>query len=109
MVEPRHLANAPITEAVLDIRVKQRPEFAVSEFEKLGSAIDDRFVSRKPLFHGSIQIDIGAEGPVPKMDREPIGFQFWSKDSLDVASFRKDGFSVSRLKPYTDWPDVFER
>ena len=35
------------------------------------------------------------------------GYRFRSKDGLEVATFKVDGFSFSRLKPYTRWQEVF--
>src|SRR5204863_7119814 len=39
----------------------------------------------------------------------PIGLFFYSSDRKNVAQFREDGFTFSRLKPYSDWADVFAR
>ncbi len=34
------------------------------------------------------------------------GYFYKSDDGKNIARFRKDGFTFSRLKPYTDWESV---
>lgn len=38
-----------------------------------------------------------------------LGYFFRSEDKLDVAQFRKDGFTYNRLKPYTSWDEIFSK
>ena len=37
------------------------------------------------------------------------GYAFHSSDNKDIVQFRRDGFSFSRLAPYTAWEDVSEK
>jgi len=51
-------------------------------------------------------------GKPPKQairDLGVTGYQFSSADEKYVAQFRRDGFSFSRLAPYTSWEDAFGR
>ncbi len=108
MVQPKHLENAPIIEAVLDVRVKNRAGFSVSEFEKIGTALNTEFVIKKNVVEFQTNIRLKKDGPASAdLNDQIVGFQFWSTDQLNVTSFRKDGFSFSRLRPYTNWAQVF--
>jgi uncharacterized protein (TIGR04255 family) len=49
-------------------------------------------------------------GAMPQLTSQELGLQgyrFRSQDGLEIASFKQDGFSFSRLKPYTRWEQVF--
>lgn len=106
MGEVRHLAKAPITEAVIDFRVTL-PELPKADWrpllkEKLGR---DYPVSEEGW---RLEVTIGVKStPSVKEDRAPYGYRFMSEDKLNVAQFRPDGFTFSRLKPYTHWKAFF--
>ena len=62
MAEVRHLNNAPITEAIIDFRVKLPSEFQVETFLELKNTIGDRFpkVEDRKLFSSQFKI-LGSE------------------------------------------------
>lgn len=102
-----HLANAPITEAVVDFKARLPADFDLSAFKSLESRLAGRFPrveERKEL-----RLVIGAAGSPPPNLKESslVGFFFYSADGTTIAQFRRDGFTFNRLKPYTDWADIF--
>ena len=44
-----------------------------------------------------------------RKDLGVAGYCFLSADGKNIAQFRRDGFTLSRLAPYTSWEDVFAR
>jgi uncharacterized protein (TIGR04255 family) len=107
MAKPRpHLQNAPIVEAVIDFRVLQKENFAVEVFAKLGELIGSRYEgSVMQSIEGRFGMDRGQlinQATVKSV----IGWQY----RLDtyVAQFRVDGFTFSKLEPYTTWEEVFQ-
>jgi uncharacterized protein (TIGR04255 family) len=109
MAEVRHLNNAPITEAIIDIRVKLSSKFKVESFLELKKIIGDRFpkFQERRLFSGQLKFKEG-KPQKPSAEYHGIhGYFFRPEDERNVAQFRIDGFTFSRLKPYTYWDDLF--
>ncbi len=99
-----HYSNAPITEAVLDIRVRLSPEATLSQLEAV----------RVPLYepHGrplqfNVQVQLhepsGAEAPSISHSVDATGFQYKKREDEYVFQVRRDGFSLNRLIPYQTW------
>ena len=109
MAEVRHLNNAPITEAIIDFRVKLPPEFNVEAFRKLKKTIGDRFpkVEERKLFSSQLRIKKGKPQPPSAEYHGVQGYFFRPEDDKKVAQFRIDGFTFSLLKPYTHWEEMF--
>ena len=51
MAQARHLANAPITEAIFDFQVKARPDLRGQELEDIFPLVQDRFPNKHPQKH----------------------------------------------------------
>ena len=104
----RHLRNAPITEAIVDLRVVQRKEFAA---ETLREA-KDRLAPTYPICierKGTESLVDFAEGCPRGVRSRDLGLQgVWLKtpDEKNIAQFRVDGFTFNRLKPYTSWDEL---
>ena len=108
MAIPRHLKNAPITEALIDLRVRPPKNFQVEKLREPKKELMDGLPAPEELrrFEGGFQIKRG-EAAMFSKDQGLFGFRFKSGDGLNVAQFRIDGFTFSRLKPYTSWETIF--
>jgi uncharacterized protein (TIGR04255 family) len=107
MARRRHLKNAPIVEAIVDFRVKLPAEFKVKSFASIKEQLGDSY----PQMEGRREIETGITVKGKRVEHivEEKGLQgylFKSPDGKNVAQFRNDGFTFSRLKPYTEWQDV---
>lgn len=101
------LPQAPIVEAVIDIRARStatlneetlrpRIEAALSGYQFLDS--------HQELQH-EIKLEDGqASSQVIRFDWK--GLRFQSDDKKHIAQFNRDGFVFSRLEPYQDWPQL---
>ena len=109
MARQRHLKNAPIVEALIDLRVNVQPEFDAGEFLKLSKELSDRYPKFKPrkLITGAVGLHAGKPFVQPPEDKGIHGYIFQSTDDKEIAQFRKDGFTFSRLHPYTEWENIF--
>lgn len=109
MAEVRHLNNAPITEAIIDFRVKLPSEFKVEAFLELKKTISDRFpkFEARRLFSSQLRIKKGKPQPPSTECHGVQGYFFRPEDDKRVAQFRIDGFTFSLLKPYTHWEEMF--
>lgn len=108
MAKVRHLKNAPIVEAIIDFRVKLPPDFDPNLFSSLKENLSDKYskIEKGKMIVGSIIIS--GDKPIiePPTDKGLQGYRFTSKDKREVAQFRIDGFTFSRLSPYTNWEEV---
>lgn len=94
--------NAPITEALIDIRVEPLPASMLPALEALHESVKDQYPEKdqRVVFQG--EITVGEQvGAVAR--QAPLGYAFRSKDGKQIFQARLDGFTFSRLKPYGNW------
>jgi uncharacterized protein (TIGR04255 family) len=103
MATPRaHLRRAPIVEAVIDFRVLPPEDLNFDRFAGLTVQIGEQY--RQSSRIQSLTAQFGVQVP-PTQVETPIGWQYRSASA--VAQFRVNGFTFSKLEPYTTWEDVF--
>jgi uncharacterized protein (TIGR04255 family) len=106
MASPRaHLQNAPIVEAVIDFRVVRQEQVAAETFADLSSAIGEQYakaVSIQSLW-ARFGVDNGKVLNSSQMQTE-LGWRY--QRGTEIAQFRVDGFTFSKIAPYTTWEDV---
>jgi len=109
MARQRHLKNAPIIEALIDFRVNLPSEFDVEQFTSVAEDFSRRYPNKEPIRLSEFAFGLEQGKPVIKapVDKGIRGYIFKSADGKNVAQFRVDGFTFSRLNPYTDWQTVF--
>jgi uncharacterized protein (TIGR04255 family) len=104
------LPNAPIIEAVVDWRAKLALGLDFSKLKEVGQKLLSpkyQFLDELRGFQFGIQQKGGAAPQMSSSELGLQGYRFRSEDKLEIATFKHDGFSFSRLKPYTHWDDVF--
>lgn len=106
MKKYENLPNAPIVEAIIDFRVKLPQNFQVKKFTSLREKLKDRYPNVKERRFIEFEIRNDKSTSNPSQERLQ-GYFFESEDKKNVAQFRIDGFTFSRLKPYTKWEDIF--
>lgn len=106
MVEVIHFPNAPITEALIDIRVKLPPQSDLAKLAVFHDAIKQRYPAKQERVSWRGHIEVKAS-PVAQVSQSaaggPDGYLFTSLDGRQVVQARLDGFTFSRLKPYDKW------
>lgn len=110
MAEIRHLADAPIREAVLDIRV---PGSTAAHPQKLRRALVsvEPFPEIQDLKQGSIAFRLSPDGEPESHAEgtEVVGVRGATADGLWVVQYRSSGMTFSRLRPYPGWDSFLER
>jgi uncharacterized protein (TIGR04255 family) len=96
--------NAPITEAVMDIRVAPRDGVNVEEFRKLALEFRDEFGTQNEQLRLTSPIVSGSRGP-PAPTK--TGIQFVANSKEKVFQAQLDGWSFSKLAPYRGWEEEF--
>lgn len=74
-------------------------------FEKLHEEIKDDFPKKQVIKWGQFSMNMQEQEPVIQTASGEHGYRFDSADGTKVVQFRADGFSYSKLKPYTGWDD----
>lgn len=105
MARQRFLANAPITEALIDLHVAPRDGLS---YEGLSPALDASgfgYYVKGPISLGTFQMRLPGDGTDAEASgaSRRIGLRMHSTDERYVAQFRVEGFTLSRLPPYEDW------
>jgi uncharacterized protein (TIGR04255 family) len=102
MSQARHYQKAPITEAILDLRVEPVAGLRVDTLESAGDGEKDVYPDRKPLVMGTGYL-VWSEQVSATASSSPLGTRFASTDGKAIWQARLDGFTFSRLAPYDRW------
>lgn len=97
--------NAPITEALLDIKVQLPQEIDLRSLESFYDFIKDRFPEKqtRSFFKGEVKISPEVKPPVLSSSSGIDGYIFRSPEENKVVQSRLDGFTFNKLKPYKNW------
>jgi uncharacterized protein (TIGR04255 family) len=96
--------NPPITEAVIDLRVKLPDGTAVDELRQLETRLPDTFSAPVELYEDITTIEFrGKLAPIPRTTRTHQGYRIAKADESRVLQAKVDGFSYSALAPYDRW------
>lgn len=110
MARQRDLKNAPITEAIIDIRVKLPKSFEIDKFRSLKTELSDRYpiIDEYRIFSEHHKITSG-KPQIGTIEEGVLGYFYKSADKKEIVQFRRDGFTVNRLHPYTKWDDLIAK
>lgn len=107
MIAPRHLSNAPITEALIDIQVKLPPGVDHTNFASVRDEISKEYPKSTERLAQEFEIAFkSGKVAVPSSKRRTLGYILRSADEKQVVQFRVDGFTFSRLRPYETWEQL---
>jgi uncharacterized protein (TIGR04255 family) len=102
---PIQYEHAPITEALIDIRVDLPASITLGDIEGLHVQVANRYPSRVKRVYIQSTLTIGIE-PGLTTAQKHVGFAFHAADDRQICQFRLDGFSFSRLQPYGNWNEL---
>src|SRR5258708_2971374 len=102
----RHYSKAPITEAVIDLRVTLPEGISVDKLKDIHPYISENFPTIEPFYRGigAIAYQPGSTFQV-NTSQQQIGFWFRSKDNLRTFQATLEGFAFNRLAPYESWEE----
>ena len=107
----RRLSKAPITEALIDLRAVPAKGFDANQLKSVSQLVKDRYPRSEERKAAEALLALTAGKP-PTASTRDLGFQgMWlrSQDEKEVAQFRVDGFTYSRLNPYSSWEDILPK
>lgn len=102
----RHYSKAPITEAIIDLKVAFPEGFTVDQLADIYASISNRFPTKELLYTGIGSVVFQPGTPV-KIDanQQHYGFLFKSEDNLRIFQATLNGFTFNRLAPYESWEE----
>lgn len=100
------LANAPIKEAIVDIRLKLPKDFNVNEFKSIGKKLSDDYPIEKTMHAHETKIDLKDNEKKIITQDKVNGYRYESSNGTKIVQFRDNGFTYNRLKPYVSWADI---
>lgn len=109
MARVRHLGRAPITEALIDLRAALPDDFGVERFAQLRDRIGERYPTHEEqrLFKTTLAFQPSQQLVPANTELGLHGYLYKTADNLTIAQFRRDGFTLNRLRPYTRWDELF--
>jgi uncharacterized protein (TIGR04255 family) len=101
------LKKALITEALIDIRVKLHPEIEVKNIDSIHELIKKDYPENQEQRMSQIQFELKVGDDLVKpLSTKIIGYRYISSDKKQIFQARLDGFTFSRLQPYTNWEEL---
>jgi uncharacterized protein (TIGR04255 family) len=97
--------NAPIIEAVIDFRVAARDGLTVEDLLLVTECLKPEYPEVVPLTRGTAQIDVGQQ-QLSTIEIVPMGYTCQTARKDWIYQAQLGGLSVSRLRPYTHWPEL---
>jgi uncharacterized protein (TIGR04255 family) len=97
------LSKAPITEALIDIRVKLAPDFDIGRFDEISAAVRHEYPARQEQRVSHLQFQMGPEENRVDQQTKINGYRYLSSDKKQIFQVRIDGFTFNRLAPYADF------
>lgn len=99
------MPNAPINEALLDIRVQLPEGVKLPNLLDFGERVKDRFTERseRVAVKTGIQLSKGGAPALIDPSAGPDGYIFKAPNENKVVQARLDGFTFNKLRPYEDW------
>ena len=103
MPEPRHLPNAPIREALIDISVRPNKGVDLPMMRKLCEGVARQYPTIVEVRAAELELDFTQERNRVSQTHTVIGYRCVNKDDNRLVQFRLNGFTYNWLKPYRDW------
>lgn len=105
MAEWTTFPNAPITEAILDLRVQLPEEVNLAQLAAFYNSVKERYPNKRERqsWQGGLKLNSAGNVEVLESQGGPDGYLFTSLEGKQIVQARLDGFTFNRLKPYDRW------
>lgn len=104
MPERVHYSKAPITEAIIDLRITPTQGFSVEDLAPIREAVADRYPNQENMYVVFEQMSFVDRGLLRTGGGHQLnGFRFISQDKRETFYARLDGFAFSIQAPYDRW------
>jgi len=99
-----HLPNAPVAEAVVEIRVRLSRPVVEADFNAFRDRLKDQFPTAQNIRFVASHMQFGSDEELKNdVSTGLIGVRLDDKEGHWVVQAKSDGLAVSRLPPYESW------
>jgi uncharacterized protein (TIGR04255 family) len=100
----RHLAAAPIAEAVIHWQARASASIFNPELAQILKSRLPDYPNCRPQHKLELEAEFAAEGTASQCARDSLdGFRLTRADQSHIVQFKRDGIVFSRLPPYESW------
>ena len=103
MAEYQVLGRAPISEALIDIRVKLSSKLDVRQIDSIYESIKPDYPQKLEQRISQVQVEQKPDEGMVKSSIKINGYRYISSDKKQIIQARLAGFTFSRLHPYITW------
>ncbi len=103
MTQIRHYSKAPITEALIDLRIVPMDESNLLSLQDLQQSLSGDYLEREDIIFSQSQFQQTVSNVTVTATQSRLGYRFTSNDKKKVFQARLDGFTLSQLEPYENW------
>ncbi|MBI5753276.1 MAG: TIGR04255 family protein [Hydrogenophilales bacterium] len=101
MARVRHLKNAPVKEALIDIQFE--PGVEVADINRFASSLTNEFPKQHDMWEALVGFNVDGADASANTTPLVIGKRFDTGADPHVLQCRTSGFTFSRLAPYIEW------
>ena len=101
MLETKTYKSAPITEAVIELRIENPSGFDIHVLENLAEELKPDFPKQVPM--QLLQIQTQPQPVGQAISQSVGGYRLAKADDSRVLQIRRDGFAYSHMAPYSKW------
>jgi len=105
-LKQKHYDNAPIKEAIIDVKIESSPALTLAAFERAHTALPPGYSERRKLMVNQLRGHMEEGVLTATATQDDMGYAFVGGEGKNVAQFRVDGFRFSRLSPYRSWDEL---
>jgi len=101
------LKDAPVAEAVVEIRVRLSRPVIQADFDAFGSRLKDQFPKNQSIRFVASHLQFGIDEELKNdVSTGLIGVRLDDQEGRWVVQAKSDGLAVSRLPPYESWDEL---
>lgn len=101
------LSRAPIVEGLIDFRLRPLQPITLEQLSLLDTQLNASYPIKKNIRAIEAAFNIEAEAGQKVLSTEHfIGYRYESEETSFIFQARVDGFTVSRLAPYSNWEEL---
>lgn len=100
------LKNAPVSEALIDVRLALAKDFDVKHIDSIHKSINSEYPEKHHQKVSEFTVDEGVK--IKPLEPKINGYRYISPDKKQVFQARLNGFTFSRLHPYIEWNALYD-
>jgi len=97
------LKDPPITEALVDIKVKLPETIHSRKIDSIHESIKENYPQKQEQRKSEFRFEPQADEQVKVSENRIYGYRYIASDQRQILQARLDGFTFSRLTPYITW------